>query len=250
MSKEPLNGQIRHPFRCLVAGPSECGKSTFVRDLLMQQSSLIDTNFDYITIVLGTDADRNETLSGLKNTDFGHKVDILELNKTYKNKEDLRKKFSSHFKEYIEKKSDHGKKSGCVIFDDLMSELSECGLLVDLFTKYSSHYGISTIHITQNIFFSAGGKNAANHVTIYRNCHMLVLFNNVLDNTVMINITKRLSSGKNYKELFSMFTHILDKHRYLVIFGDKRTPPELKYRTDIFQQHPVLSQTVYGLTQI
>ena len=90
-------------------------------------------------------------------------------------------------------------KKGCVIFDDLMSELSECGLLLDLFSKYSSHYDLTTIHITQNIFFKAEEKHGSDHVTIYQNMHVLVLFKNPLDNTVIHTITQCISRGKKIR---------------------------------------------------
>ena len=87
----------------------------------------------------------------------------------------MKQNFCSEFDHFVKDKANK-KKKGCVIFDDLMSELSECGLLLDLFSKYSSHYDLTTIHITQNIFFKAGGKHGSDHVTIYRNTHVLVLF--------------------------------------------------------------------------
>ena len=37
-----VDAQMHHPFRCLVAGPSQSGKSTFVRNLLLQQNDIID----------------------------------------------------------------------------------------------------------------------------------------------------------------------------------------------------------------
>ena len=128
-----------------------------------------------------------------------------------------------------------------------MSELSECGLLLDLFSKYSSHYDLTTIHITQNIFFKVGGKHGSDHVTIYRNTHVLVLFKNPLDNTVIHTITQRISRGKKYRELVDMLHHVLDHHRYIVIMGDLKTSPKLKYRTDIFATHPIPHQTIYHL---
>ena len=69
----------------------------------------------------------------------------------------MKKNFSSEFEHFVKNKANR-KKKGCVIFDDFMSELSECGLLLDLFSKYSSHYDLTTIHITQNVFFKAGGN--------------------------------------------------------------------------------------------
>ena len=58
-----VDTQMHHPFRCLVAGPSQSGKSTFVHNLLLQQNDIIDICFDYVMIVLGTEANRNEILS-------------------------------------------------------------------------------------------------------------------------------------------------------------------------------------------
>ena len=64
--------------------------------------------------------------------------------------------FSSEFGNFVKNKEQE--KKGCVIFDNFMSELSECGLLLDLFSKYSSHYDLTTIHIMQNVF-SRWGEN-------------------------------------------------------------------------------------------
>ena len=53
-----VDTQMHHPFRCLVAGPSQSGKSTFVRNLLLRQTDIIDIRFDSVMIVLGTDANK------------------------------------------------------------------------------------------------------------------------------------------------------------------------------------------------
>ena len=138
-------------------------------------------------------------------------------------------------------------KKGFAIFDDLMSELSESGLLLDLFSKYSSHYDLTTIHIMQNIFFKVGEKHGSDHVTIYQNMHVLVLFKNPLDNTVIHTITQCISRGKKYGELVDMLHHVLDHHRYIVIMGDLKTSPKLKCHTDIFATDPIPHQTIYHL---
>ena len=163
-----VDAQMHNPFRCLVAGPSQSGKSTFVRNLLLQQNDIIDIHFDYVTIVLGTEANKNEILSSLKDELRPGVMEIIELKKLYETTELMKKNFSSEFEHFVKNKANR-KKNGCVIFDDLMSELSECGLLLDLFSKYSSHYDLTTIHIMQNLFFKAGGKHGSDHVTIYRN---------------------------------------------------------------------------------
>ena len=240
-----VDAQMHHPFRCLVAGPSQSGKSTFVHNLLLWQNEIIDICFDYVMIVLGTEANKNEILSSLKDELRPGVVEIIELKKLYETTELLKKNFSSEFEHFVKNKTNR-KKKGCVTFDNLMSELSECGLLLDLFSKYSSHYDLTTIHIMQNVLFKAGGKHGSDHVTIYQNTHVLFLFKNPLDNTVIHTIAQCISRGKKYSELVDMLHHVLD-HRYIVIMGDLKTSPKLKYHTDIFAMDPIPHQTIYHL---
>ena len=174
-------------------------------------------------IVLGTEANKNEILSSLKDELRPGVVEIIELKKLYETAELMKKTFLVNLS-ILSRTKQTGKK-GCVIFDDLMSELSECGFLLDLFSKYSSHYDLTTIHIMQNVFFKVGGKHGSDHVTIYRNMHVLVLFKTSLDNTVIHTITQCISKGKKYGELVDMLHHVLDHHRYIVIMGDLKLLP-------------------------
>ena len=67
------------------------------------------------------------------------------------------------------------------------------------------------------------------------------------DNLVIHTIAQRISRGKKYGELVDMLHHVLDHHRYIVIMGDLKTSPKLKYRTDIFATDPIPNQTIYHL---
>ena len=243
---EQYDGQYIHPFRCTLSGPSQSGKSTWVYNFLKRQGDLIDVTFDVVTIVLGTDANKNKILCDLKKELAPIKVEIIELKKIFPDKESLTEQFTPRFEEAVKQRKAQNLKQ-CVIFDDLMSELAECDILVDIFTKYSSHYDISTIHITQNLFFKGGGKRGTDSITVYRNTNILVLFNNPMDNTTIEVIARRLSRGRNFRDLVEMFYYILENHRYLVIVGDQRVPSHLKFRTDIFALDPIPHQTVYAL---
>ena len=156
----------------------------------------------------------------------------------------MRDDFPQYFKKKIRERNETGQK-GCVIFDDLMSELADCGILVDLFTKYSSHYNISTVHITQNVFFKSG-KRSSDNVTVYRNCHVLVLFKHVMDRTVLSTIARRICSGA-YSDALSMINYVVDTYRYIVIFGDLERPSELRFASDIFAEDPVPHQRIFEL---
>ena len=108
-----VDAQMHHPFRCLVAGPSQSGKSTFVCNLLLCQNDIIDVCFDYVMIVLGTDANKNEILSSLKDELRPGVVEIIELKKLYKTAELMKENFSSEFEHYCQEQSKQEKKGMC-----------------------------------------------------------------------------------------------------------------------------------------
>ena len=104
-----VDAQMHHPFRCLVAGPSQSGKSTFVRNLLLQQNDIIDICFDHVTIILGTKVNKNEILSSLKDELKPGVMEIIELKKLYETTELMKKNFSSEF-EILSRTKQTGKK--------------------------------------------------------------------------------------------------------------------------------------------
>ena len=105
-----VDAQMHHPFRCLVAGSSQSGKSTFVCNLLLQQNDIMDILFDYVTIVLGTEANKNEILSSLKDELRPGVVEIIELKKLYETTELMKKNFSSEFEHFVKNKANRKKR--------------------------------------------------------------------------------------------------------------------------------------------
>ena len=105
-----VDAQIHHPFRCLVAGPSQSGKSTFVRHLLLQQNDIIDICFDYVTIILGTEANKNEILCSLKDELRPGVMEIIKLKRLYQTAELMKKNFSSEFEHFVKNKETRKKR--------------------------------------------------------------------------------------------------------------------------------------------
>ena len=62
---ETLDAGWKHPLTCVVAGPSGSGKSTFIQHLMLSQEKIIDAQFDYIYIFIGTNTSENKILSCL-----------------------------------------------------------------------------------------------------------------------------------------------------------------------------------------
>ena len=109
-----VDAQMHHPFRCLVAGPAQSGKSTFVCNLPLQQNDIIDICFDYVIIVMGTEANKNEILSSLKDELRPGVVEIIELKKLYETTELMKKNFSSEFEHFVKNKANR-KKGMCYL---------------------------------------------------------------------------------------------------------------------------------------
>ena len=245
---ETLDAQWKHPFTCVVVGPSGSGKSTFVRHLMLSQEKIIDAQFDYIYIFIGTDASENKILSCLLTdippsvTDVG----IIEIMNICPTKKEMIVEFPTWLKQMLISQNRKGRK-GCVIFNDLMKELGEMGILLDLFTKMSSHYNTSIIHITQNLFHKGSGKQSSDRVGVYCNSHITVLFNNPLDNHPLWTVAAWLVR-KGSGALSRMLEEIAEKHRYVVIHRGMDWPEKLCFMTDLFgKTGGVKRQIVYEM---
>ena len=247
-----LDGCFKHPFTSIVTGPSGSGKSTFVKNLLDNQQLLIsiadDNNpkntFDYVKIFGGTTEYQNPILASLR-TSLPREtiVSIIDINAKYKEPNDFKLNFASDLRKELEIEMEK-KTKGCIIFDDLMGELSKCGaILVDLFTKLSTHASITVIHITQNLFHQSPG--ASDHTTLYRNTKALVLFNSLMDHTTISIVSQRL--GGNTQKIKTLMNLILAEHRYIVIRGDLNTNTNLRFSSDIFNLVPCPQQRVFSV---
>ena len=243
---EKFDARWQHPFTCIVAGPSGSGKLTFVRRLMLSQEKIIDVRFDYIYIFIGTDIAQNRILSRLK-SDISPVTDVrvIEIFKMFPTRKAMIEEFPGCLKDMLFNLHENGKK-GCVIFDDLMKELGEMGILLDLFTTISSHYNTSVIHITQSLFHKGSGKHSSDHVGVYHNSHITVLFHNPLDNNPLWTVASRLMR-KGSGPLCRMLEEIVEKHRYVVIHGGMNWSKKLRFMTDLFgrSENGVQRQIVY-----
>lgn len=219
---------LKHPFTCIVAGPTQSGKSTFVRRLL-NDSNLIDVCFDYIFVFLGTRAKDNAILSNMRSTR------IVELTETFPDERELKTKFVPFLTGLIDAQGG-SKARGCLIFDDLMKELGQSGLLVNLFIKDGSHSNASCIFTTQNAMLGGSGRAGDDVRTMYANTHALVLFRSPMDQgSVLATLARRMG----HKDMVAPLNEVLRQHRYVMIRGDQRTPDWLRFSTDLFSEEPV-----------
>ena len=110
----------------------------------------------------------------------------------------------------------------------------------------SLHYSISVFHITQNLFHKGVGKHSSDHVGIYWNSKIIILFHNPLDNNPLWTVVNRLVR-KGSGDLCNMLEHIMEKHRYVVIHRGMEWPKKLHFMTDLFGHTPegIIRQRVF-----
>jgi len=198
----------RHPFTCLISGPTGSGKTVWVTQFLSNLPLLMnpvpeEVIWCYGEWQLGYNQLKRE---GVIFTEGLPKVEEWSTNKRR-----------------------------LVILDDLMSETDD--RVTKLFTKGSHHRNISVMYIVQNLF----GKNKEQR-TISLNSHYLVVFKNPRDASHITHLAKQMYPGKlkYVQESFKDATSV--PHGYLLLDLRQETPDHLRLRTDIF---PPDHQVVY-----
>ena len=141
-----MDPRWQHPFTCIVAGPTGCGKTTFVARLLRNASAMIDPPPERVTWYYS------------------------EWQKAYENLADIT---NMRLEEGLPTSFDNGKR-GLVVLDDLMAETDS--RVTNLFTKKSHHSDTSVIYLVQNLF----SKNKESR-TISLNAQYVIVFKNPRD---------------------------------------------------------------------
>jgi hypothetical protein len=137
---------FKHPFTCLVTGPTQCGKTHFTTRIVENIEKMVTPIPKRIIWCKGEDQ-------------------VLQLPETVEVRDGL---------EVIEEID--GSEPTLLILDDLMQEAGDEKQVVNLFTKGSHHRNLSVIMLLQNMFHR--GKFIR---TMSLNTHYMVLFKNPRD---------------------------------------------------------------------
>ena len=205
--------RFKHPFTCILAGPSSSGKTTFCITLLQNLDTLC--------------AER-EFKGGIiwcysEKTAVPHKqLSALNKNVQYHKGVPDNNNFAN------------ARGEPCLlILDDLLTEVYSEDVCV-LFTRGSHHRNISVILITQNLFHQ--GRNCRD---ISLNAKYLVLFKNVRDKRQFSYLANQVlpedSSG-----LFKAYLDATKRpHGYLLLDLTQDSEDRYRFRTNVFpREHP------------
>ena len=197
---------LKHPFTCLIAGPTMSGKSFFVQRLISYAQNIITPPPERIVWCYG--GAWQDSFSSFPNVEF-----VAGLNFT----------------------QNSSKIPTLLIIDDLMCETNDN--VTKIFTKGCHHQNMSVIYIVQNLFHK--GKEQR---TISLNSNYIVMFKNPRDLSQITHLAKQISPGntKSVHEAFKDATN--NPFGYLFLDFKATTVEELRLRTNIF---PDENQIVY-----
>lgn len=210
---------LRHPFTAIISGPTGCGKTLFVRELLKFHKELIYINQPKSLKVLWC---------------YGINQKIYDI--------PIPHCVVTYF-EGIPRESDIvDNLPDIVVMDDLMNESSNATDVSNFYTRGSHHLGFSIISIVQNIF--AKGKEMRN---ISLNSQIIVLMKNRRD-LKQINALGQQIFPSKVKNFMSVYSDATNKpYGYLLIDTSQQTPEELRLRTNIIPSPSGATQTVYSI---
>jgi len=205
--------RLQHPFSAVISGPSNSGKTFFVKTLMYNSDKMCSVKFDnYVYIYTCWQPLYDELL---------HAFDIK-------------------FIENIPKKLDDdslfppGKRS-LLILDDVMGQAASNSEVEKIFTQYIHHKNMSCLLLIQNLFFQ--GKSTR---TIGLNTNYLIIFKNPRDKQQIGVLGRQMFPGntKFFIEAYQDATSL--PFSYLLIDYKTQTPERFRLRTDLLSDYPVV----------
>lgn len=188
--------KLKHPFTMMVAGPTGCGKTHFVKKLI--EFRMLHPFPKTIVWCYGA---YQKLYTEMRHITFHEGI-------------------PSNLNNYSD---------SLIVIDDLMSELGNNSKLTNLFTKGSHHRNVSVIFIVQNIFHK--GKEMRE---ISLNSHYLALFKNPRDRSQVMHLGRQLypSQVKFFQESYEDATS--KPFHYLLLDLKSDTDDSLRMRTGMF----------------
>jgi hypothetical protein len=182
--KREINGKFKHPFNMLLAGPSQSGKTHFVKSVLEHRQ--IEPYPEKVILAY---------------TEWQPVYDILK-------DEGLVHSFHNDLDRAWEEVD--GLTSTLIILDDMQHEVAKNQKVADMFMRGSHHRNVSCIFIVQNLYFQ--GMNCRD---IALNAHYIVYFKNNADKLQINTLAHRRGQKDFVKEVYRRVC--VQPHSYIIL---------------------------------
>ena len=217
-----LNSNVfLHPFTMVVSGPTGCGKSEWVRQLLT--SDLISPQPERIIFLYK----RWQSLYDTMHSTINPKIEFIP---------EIPKNLDSD--EFIDPSS-----RNVIILDDLMTVANKDRRITNLFCEGSHHRNLSVISLNQNLYFG-------NDPTQRRNTQYMILFKNPIDKLPVMTLARQMYPNQTYR-LMSPFEEATTlPYGHLVIDLKPHTSEDTRLRANIFKNESLtVSEVVATLCE-
>lgn len=200
--------QFVHPFSCIISGPSNSGKSFFIKQMLEHGDVVLSQMPQNIVWFYSC---------------------WQPLYKELLNKFPYIKFMEGLPSSFEDDDLFPPNQITLAVIDDLMASASDSDQIEKAFTQYVHHRNLSIILILQNLFFQ--GKKMR---TIALNSKYLVLFSSPRDQMQIVTLARQMypTNTKYFLEVFQDATR--KPHGYLLVDLAATTPESYRLRTGLF----------------
>ena len=181
---------LQHPYAAQISGPSSCGKTWFVKELLCEPES----PFDKILYFYSIWQPLYEQMPA--NTQF---VEGLP---------EERPPFDQD-------------KNTCFVFDDLSDKVSKCDWASQLYKAGCHHQGLSVVSLQQNVYTSRDQR---------LQCHYLILFDFPQDRGAVGPLARQLCPGHADRFIEMYRDATAANHGWFLVDMKKDRDPRLRFR--------------------
>ena len=199
-----FNPQLVTPFSMLVAASTNSGKTSLVRDLIVNHYRMFDHPLDEIVYLYHKHARDEELFSYLEDN----------LNIPIRFVEGFPANDINDGKLFVSDK----KASKCLICDDVVSEALRSKVFTELVTVFSHHDNINVIAIVQNLHAETASQRQVMN-NIIRNLSYLVLFPDRRQLSTVRQIARNYYNGEEHR-LLEPFKRLIEektKHEYMLL---------------------------------
>ena len=210
MTKKIYDPRLVWPYSLLLCGPTRCGKTTWIVELLRHHEELCTHTPKKLIWIYGVE--QPDLFETIRKIWFPCQCEFVDG-------------FPEDLLTCLEQTSDRG--SLC-IFDDVMNGVSSNSLVSRLFTRRRSHLGCSLVLMLQNIF-----PKGTQSRTISINSQYQVLFHYPRD-SLQISIFAHQLCPHNSKDFLEIFKRAAQRpYGYLFCCFTQSCPDEILYCTNI-----------------
>jgi hypothetical protein len=187
-----------------ISGPSQCGKSEFIFNLIKFRADVVTSDFKRIIYC-------QSNCFSVKNLEFFDRLkkefEALEILQGLPDINELQLTFNNE--------------PALLIVDDLMNDVLSSKKMVEIATVHSHNFNLSVVFVLQN--FYANGKYST---TLQRNSQCKVLFYNSVDLVELRHLSSQMSNS--HKFLSQCFDYLMEhfpdfKSFYLLIDAHYRS---------------------------